>query len=53
MSVNPMDELIENSEFHNFYLSVIVNTKMDVTAKIAFRATPFILFSSTQTTDPV
>lgn len=32
-----MDELHENSEFHNYYLSLIVNNFMEMTAKIAFR----------------
>lgn len=32
-------ELIDNSEFHNFYLSLIVNNKNHMKAKIAFRAT--------------
>jgi len=33
-----MDELDENSESHNMYLSLIVNNFMDFTAKVAFRA---------------
>lgn len=33
-----MDELKDNSESHNFYLSLIVNNFMDFKAKIAFRA---------------
>lgn len=32
-----MDEIKENSEFYNFYLSFIVNNVIDCTAKIAFR----------------
>lgn len=32
-----MDEIKENSEFYNYYLSVIVNNKEEITAKIAFR----------------
>lgn len=31
------DEINENSEFHNYYLSLIVNNFMDRVAKIAFR----------------
>jgi hypothetical protein len=31
-------ELVENSEFHNFYVSLIVNNKNEMCAKIAFRA---------------
>lgn len=34
-----MSELNDNSEFHNYYLSLIVNNFMDMTAKIAYRAT--------------
>jgi len=34
-----MDELKENSNAHNFYLSMIVNNAMDMTAKIGFKAT--------------
>lgn len=33
------DEIYENSEFHNYYLSLIVNNFMDREAKIAFRGT--------------
>lgn len=33
------DELRENSPFHNYYLSLIVNNKNDMTAKLAFVAT--------------
>ena len=33
-----LDELNDNSEFHNFYLSLIVNNVLDMQAKIAFRA---------------
>lgn len=33
-----MSELNDNSEFHNYYLSLIVNNFMDMTAKIAYRA---------------
>jgi hypothetical protein len=33
-----MSELNDNSEFYNFYLSVIVNNWMDFKAKVAFRA---------------
>ena len=32
-------ELCDNSEFHNYYLSVIVNNKFDISARIAFRGT--------------
>lgn len=32
-----MDELDDNSEAHNFYLSLIVNNWMDFCAKVAFR----------------
>lgn len=32
------DELIENSEFHNYYFSLIVNNENEMVAKIAFRA---------------
>jgi hypothetical protein len=32
------DELVDNSGFHNFYLSLIVNNKNDMCAKIAFKA---------------
>jgi len=31
------DELSENSEFHNYYLSLIVNNKNEMVAKVAFR----------------
>lgn len=31
-------ELIENSEHHNFYLSIIVNNKNEIIGKVAFRA---------------
>lgn len=41
------DELIENSEFHNFYFSLIVNNKNEMCAKVAFRAK---LTSSVNTT---
>lgn len=34
-----MDELHENSECHNFYLSLIVNNFMDFCCKVAFRGT--------------
>lgn len=33
------DELVTNSEFHNYYLSLIVNNRNDMTAKVAFRYT--------------
>jgi hypothetical protein len=33
------DEIYDNSEFHNYYLSLIVNNFMDREAKIAFRGT--------------
>lgn len=33
------DELVDNSAFHNFYVSLIVNNKNEMCAKIAFRAT--------------
>lgn len=36
-SSTDMDELNDNSEHHNFYLSLIVNNKMSMTAKIAQR----------------
>jgi proteasome lid subunit RPN8/RPN11 len=36
-SATDMEELNDNSEHHNFYLSLIVNNKMDMTAKIAQR----------------
>jgi proteasome lid subunit RPN8/RPN11 len=32
-----MSELNDNSEFHNYYLSLIVNNFMDMVAKVAFR----------------
>lgn len=32
-----MEELHENSEFHNYYLSLIVNNRMEMEAKVAFR----------------
>ena len=32
-----MSELVENSEAHNIYLSLIVNNKLDYVAKVAFR----------------
>lgn len=32
-------ELITNSEFHNYYLSLIVNNKNEMTARVAFRVT--------------
>lgn len=32
------DELIENSEFHNYYFSLIVNNENEMVAKVAFRA---------------
>lgn len=32
-----MEELNDTSEFHNYYLSLIVNNFMDMTAKVAFR----------------
>lgn len=34
-----MEELHDNSEFHNYYLSLIVNNDMDFKAKVAFRGT--------------
>lgn len=34
-----MNEIRDNSEFHNYYLSLIVNNKNEMTAKVAFRAT--------------
>ena len=34
-----MAELVENSDAHNYYLSVIVNNYMDIIAKVAFQAT--------------
>lgn len=33
------DELKENSAFHNYYVSLIVNNRNDMCAKVAFRAT--------------
>ena len=36
-SATDMEELSDNSEHHNFYLSLIVNNKMNMTAKIAQR----------------
>lgn len=33
-----MSELNDNSEFHNYYLSLIVNNFMDMVAKVAYRA---------------
>ena len=33
------DELVVNSEFHNYYLSLIVNNRNEMTAKVAFRYT--------------
>jgi proteasome lid subunit RPN8/RPN11 len=35
-----MSELIDNSEFHNYYVSLIVNNFMETTAKVAFRGEP-------------
>lgn len=32
------DEILDNSEFHNYYFSLIVNNKNEMTAKVAFRA---------------
>lgn len=32
-------ELVDNSEFHNYYVSLIVNNKNEMCAKVAFRAT--------------
>ena len=32
-----MSELNDNSELHNYYLSIIVNNRLDITGKIAFR----------------
>jgi hypothetical protein len=32
-----MDELIENSEFHNYYLSIVVNNRNEIVGKIGFR----------------
>jgi hypothetical protein len=31
------DEIRDNSEFHNYYFSLIVNNRNDMTAKVAFR----------------
>jgi proteasome lid subunit RPN8/RPN11 len=42
-------ELIDNSEFHNFYLSLIVNNFNDMTAKVAFRASTKHSITSTFT----
>lgn len=42
-------ELVENSEFHNFYLSLIVNNRNDMVAKVAFRAISTGITSSTIT----
>lgn len=36
-STTDTEEIIDNSEFHNYYLSLIVNNNNDMTAKIAFR----------------
>jgi hypothetical protein len=33
------DEIRDNSEFHNYYLSLIVNNRNEMCAKVAFRAT--------------
>lgn len=33
-----MDELVDNTQNHNYYLSLIVNNYMEMTAKVAFRA---------------
>lgn len=33
------EELSENAEFHNYYLSLIVNNKNEMVAKVAFKAT--------------
>jgi hypothetical protein len=35
-----LDELVENAEHHNFYLSVIVNTFLEMKGKIAFTIEP-------------
>jgi len=32
-------ELVDNSEFHNYYVSLIVNNKNEMCGKVAFRAT--------------
>lgn len=32
-------ELVDNSEFHNYYVSLIVNNRNEMVAKVAFRAT--------------
>jgi hypothetical protein len=34
-----MDEILENSEYHNYYLSLIVNNAGDMVAKVATRGT--------------
>lgn len=36
-SSTDMDELVENSEFHNYYLSLVVNNVGDMVARIGFR----------------
>lgn len=46
-SATDRDELVENSEFHNYYLSLIVNNKHEMTAMIAFRG------SATSTTKTI
>ena len=38
-SSTDMSELVENSDAHNYYLSVIVNNYMDIIGKVAFQAT--------------
>lgn len=38
-SATDNSELIDNSPFHNYYVSLIVNNKNEMCAKIAFRAT--------------
>jgi len=43
------DELVENSESHNFYVSLIVNNRNDMLAKVAFRAMSKGVTSSTIT----
>ena len=32
-----MDELVENSEFHNYYLSIVVNNRNEIVGKVGFR----------------
>lgn len=36
-SATDTDEIVDNSEFHNYYLSLIVNNRNEMVAKVAFR----------------